>query len=68
MGEICRGEERVRQFDGSYLMFKGKGGRRTIRLLTRICMILALRLVRPAKSFWSMEIKKWPNGALMKAP
>lgn len=44
------------------------GGVRTIRLLTRICRILAFRLVRPLKVFWSSQMRMWPSGALTRAP
>jgi hypothetical protein len=37
-------------------------------LLTTICRILALRLVRPRKTFCSSQMKKWPMGALTRAP
>ena len=40
----------------------------TIKLLTRIWRILALRLVLPAKTFCKRLIKTCPSGALMKAP
>jgi hypothetical protein len=40
----------------------------TIKLLTRICRILALRLVLPAKTFCRMPTRRWPNGALIKVP
>lgn len=41
---------------------------RTTRLLNRICRILARRLVRPLKIFCRSQIKKWPSGALTRAP
>jgi hypothetical protein len=41
---------------------------RTIKLLTRICRILAFRLVRPAKIFWRMPIRMWPSGAATNMP
>jgi hypothetical protein len=37
-------------------------------LLKRIWRILAFRLVRPLKIFCSSQIRKWPNGALTRAP
>jgi hypothetical protein len=37
-------------------------------LLTRICKILAFKLVRPLKVFCSSQIKKWPSGALTREP
>lgn len=40
----------------------------TIRLLTRICKILAFRLVRPAKIFCRMPTRKWPSGAETNKP
>jgi hypothetical protein len=40
----------------------------TIRLLTRICMIFAFKLLRPWKTFWSRLMRTWPRGALMTAP
>lgn len=40
----------------------------TTKLLTRICKILALRLVLPRNSHCSIVIMTWPSGALMKAP
>lgn len=45
---------------GAYLL--------TMRLLMRICIILALRLLRPRKIFWRMLMRTCPSGALMKAP
>lgn len=41
---------------------------RTIKLLTKICKILAFKLVLPANSFCKRLISTWPSGALMKAP
>lgn len=43
-------------------------GEHTMRLLKRIWRILAFRLVRPAKSFWRMPTRKWPNGAATNMP
>ena len=40
----------------------------TIRLLTRICRILARRLVRFANVRCRREMRRWPMGALTKAP
>src|SRR5690242_16086350 len=40
----------------------------TIRLLKRICRILALTLVRPWNSFCRMLMRTWPSGALTSAP
>lgn len=41
---------------------------RTIKLLTKICKILAFKLVLPENSFCKRLISTWPSGALMKAP
>lgn len=43
-------------------------GFHTIKLLTRIWRILALRLVLPAKIFCKMPMRRWPKGALIKVP
>jgi len=40
----------------------------TMRLLNRICRTLALRLLRPWKTFWRRLMSTWPRGALMRAP
>jgi hypothetical protein len=40
----------------------------TRRLLTRICRIFALRLLRPWKTFCSRLMRTWPRGALTSAP
>jgi hypothetical protein len=41
---------------------------RTIRLLTKIWRIFAFKLFRPWNIFWRMWMRKWPSGALTKAP
>jgi hypothetical protein len=39
-----------------------------MRLLTRICIIFAFRLLRPWKTFWRRLMRTWPRGALTMAP
>jgi hypothetical protein len=39
-----------------------------MRLLVKICRILARRLVRPWNMRCRMEMRTWPSGALTKAP
>jgi hypothetical protein len=46
----------------------GYGQGRTIKLLTKICKILAFKLVRPAKIFCRIPMRTWPMGALMNIP
>lgn len=41
---------------------------RTSKLLTTICITLARRLERPWKNFCSIQMRKWPRGALTSAP
>lgn len=40
----------------------------TMRLLMIICMIFDFKLVRLRKVFCSRKIRKWPIGALTRAP
>jgi len=64
--ELCKGSGvsmAIGQFSGKQVL-----RRLTTRLLTRIWAILALRLVLPANALWRMPTRKWPSGALMKAP